>query len=115
MSRVTWHSPCPNYWSRDDDMKTHITDITQVIQLAVAPIFLLSEGVAPRCGFMSDNRELLKEATNKMTIYNTRRKKGFRCLFALVTVTVLAVPYLAFGAGRAVGQFGQLHGFWDAR
>ena len=46
-------------------MKTHITDITQVIQLAVAPIFLLSEGVAPRCGFVSDNRKLLKEAITR--------------------------------------------------
>ena len=31
--------------------------------------------------------------------YNTRRKKSFRCLFALVTVATLAVPYVALGAG----------------
>jgi hypothetical protein len=36
-----------------------------------------------------------------MTTYNTRRKKGFRCLFALVTVTTLAVSYVALGAGPA--------------
>ena len=41
-----------------------------------------------------------------MMTYNTHRKKGFRWLFALVTVTILAVPYLAFGAGRAVGRSG---------
>ena len=41
-----------------------------------------------------------------MTTYNTRRKKGFRCLFALVTVTILAVPYLAFGAGQSFGRSG---------
>jgi hypothetical protein len=49
----------------------------------------------------------LKEATyNKMTTYNTCRKKGFRCLFALVTVTTLLVPYLAFGAGQSFGRSG---------
>ena len=41
-----------------------------------------------------------------MTTYNTRRKKGFRWLFALVTVTTLAVPYLAFGAGQSFGRSG---------
>jgi len=41
-----------------------------------------------------------------MTTYNTLRKKGFRCLFALVTVTTLAVPYLAFGAGQSFGRSG---------
>ena len=41
-----------------------------------------------------------------MTTYNTRRKNGFRCLFALVTVTTLAVPYLAFGAGQSFGRSG---------
>jgi hypothetical protein len=40
-----------------------------------------------------------------MTTYNTRRKKGFRCLFALVTVATLAVPYVALGAGRAGPAF----------
>ena len=40
------------------------------------------------------------------TTYNTRRKKGFRCLFALVTVATLAVPYLAFGAGQSFGRSG---------
>jgi hypothetical protein len=39
-----------------------------------------------------------------MTTYNARRKKGFRCLFALITVTILAVPYLAFGAGQSFGR-----------
>ena len=39
-----------------------------------------------------------------MTTYNTRRKKCFRCLFALVTVTILVVPYLAFGAGQSFGR-----------
>lgn len=34
-----------------------------------------------------------------MMTYNTRRKKGFRYLFALVTVATLAVPYVALGAG----------------
>jgi len=41
-----------------------------------------------------------------MTTYNTLRKKGFRCLFALVTVTTLAVPYVAFGAGHAFRSSG---------
>ena len=41
-----------------------------------------------------------------MTTYNTRRKKGFRCLFALVTVTTLAVPYVALGAGHAFRSSG---------
>ena len=41
-----------------------------------------------------------------MTTYNTLRKKGFRCLFALVTVTTLAVPHVAFGAGHAFRSSG---------
>jgi hypothetical protein len=41
-----------------------------------------------------------------MTTYNTRRKKGFRCLFALATVTTLVVPYLAFGAGQPIDRSG---------
>jgi hypothetical protein len=41
-----------------------------------------------------------------MTTYNTRRKKGFRCLFALVTVTTLAVSYVALGAGPAFRNSG---------
>ena len=41
-----------------------------------------------------------------MTIYNTRRKKRFRCLFALVTVTILAVPYVVLGAGPAFRNSG---------
>ena len=41
-----------------------------------------------------------------MTTYNTLRKKGFRCLFALVTVTTLAVPYVALGAGHAFRSSG---------
>ena len=41
-----------------------------------------------------------------MTTYNTRRKKVFRCLFALVTVTTLAVPYVALGAGHAFRSSG---------
>jgi hypothetical protein len=41
-----------------------------------------------------------------MTTYNTRRKKGFRCLFALVTVTTLALPYVALGAGPAFRSSG---------
>lgn len=40
-----------------------------------------------------------------MTTYNTLRKKGFRYLFALVTVATLAVPYVALGAGRAGPAF----------
>src|SRR5262245_56793184 len=39
-----------------------------------------------------------------MTTYNTSRKKHFRCLFALVTVIVLAVPYVAFGAASTFGR-----------
>ena len=41
-----------------------------------------------------------------MTTYNTRRKRVFRCLFALVTVTTLAVPYVALGAGPAFRNSG---------
>ena len=41
-----------------------------------------------------------------MTTYNTHRKKGFSWLVALVTVTTLAIPYVAFGAGRASGTSG---------
>jgi hypothetical protein len=41
-----------------------------------------------------------------MTTYKMHRKKGFRCLFALVTVTTLAVPYLAFSAGQSFGRSG---------
>src|SRR5258705_5753069 len=41
-----------------------------------------------------------------MTTYNTLRKKGFRCLFALVPVTTLTVPYVAFGAGHAFRSSG---------
>ena len=33
-----------------------------------------------------------------MTTYSTHRKDGFRWLFAWVTVTTLAVPYVALGA-----------------
>ncbi len=40
-----------------------------------------------------------------MTTYNTRRKKGFRCLF-LVTVTTLVGPYVALGAGPAFRNSG---------
>ena len=43
-----------------------------------------------------------------MTTYNTRRKRVFRCLFALVTVTTLAVPYVALGAGHAFRNSGTL-------
>jgi hypothetical protein len=41
-----------------------------------------------------------------MTTYNTRRKRTFRCLFALVTVTTLAVSYVALGAGPAFRNSG---------
>ena len=41
-----------------------------------------------------------------MTTYNIRRKRVFRCLFALVTVTTLAVPYVALGAGHAFRSSG---------
>jgi hypothetical protein len=43
-----------------------------------------------------------------MTTYNTRRKRVFRCLFALVTVTTLAVPYVALGAGAAFRSSGRI-------
>ena len=46
-----------------------------------------------------------------MTAYNTRRKKGFRWLFALVTVTTLAVPYVALGAGPAIRHLHRFGGF----
>ena len=47
--------------------------------------------------------------------YNTGRKNGFSWLFALVTVTTLAVPYVAFGAGPTSGRSGsftasEMHG-----
>jgi hypothetical protein len=41
-----------------------------------------------------------------MMTYHTRRKKGFRCLFALVSVTTLAVSYVALGAGPAFRKSG---------
>ncbi len=41
-----------------------------------------------------------------MTTYSTRRKRVFRCLFALVTVTTLAVSYVALGAGAAFRNSG---------
>jgi len=41
-----------------------------------------------------------------MTTFNTHRKKGFRWLFALVTVTTLAFPYVALGAGPAFRSSG---------
>jgi len=41
-----------------------------------------------------------------MTTYNTSEKKRFRCLFALVPAIVLAVPYVAFGAGPTFGRSG---------
>jgi len=41
-----------------------------------------------------------------ITTYNTHRKKVFRCLFALVAVTTLAVPYVALGAGHAFRNSG---------
>ena len=41
-----------------------------------------------------------------MTTYNTRRKRVFRCLFALVTVTTLAVPYIALGVVMLSGTQG---------
>jgi hypothetical protein len=41
-----------------------------------------------------------------MTTYNTRGKKGLRCLFALVTVTTLIIPYVALGAGPAFRNSG---------
>ena len=59
-----------------------------------------------------------------MTTHNTRRKKCFQCLFALVTVATLAVPYLAFGAGpfrlrssrlKGTATFSPLWMFWWGR
>jgi hypothetical protein len=41
-----------------------------------------------------------------MTTYKTHRKKGFRRLFALVTITTLALPYVAFGAGQSFARSG---------
>ena len=41
-----------------------------------------------------------------MKTYNTCRKRVFRCLLALVTVTALAVPYVALGAGHAFRSSG---------
>ena len=38
-------------------MKTHITDITQVIQLAVAPVFLLGKGSQ----VAADSRQIIGE------------------------------------------------------
>ena len=43
-----------------------------------------------------------------MKTYNTRRKKDFQCLFALVTVITLAVPYVALGAGAAFRSSGRI-------
>jgi hypothetical protein len=43
-----------------------------------------------------------------MKTHNTRRKKGFRCVFALVTVITLAVPYVALGAGAAFRSSGRI-------
>jgi len=50
-------------------METHIADITHVIQLAVATVFLLSEVASRRCGLVSiegfqwnhDSRDLLND------------------------------------------------------
>jgi hypothetical protein len=53
------------------------------------------------------NRKKAFEGGNyKMTTYSPRRKKGFRWLFALVTVTTLAVPYAALSAGPAFRNSG---------
>jgi hypothetical protein len=41
-----------------------------------------------------------------MITYNRRSKKGFRCLFALVTVITLALPGLVFGASQSFGRSG---------
>ena len=41
-----------------------------------------------------------------MSTYNTRKKNGFRCLFASVTITTLAVSYVALGAGPAFRNSG---------
>jgi hypothetical protein len=43
-----------------------------------------------------------------MKTYNTRRKKGFRCLFAFITVITLVVPYVALGAGAAFRSSGRI-------
>jgi hypothetical protein len=43
-----------------------------------------------------------------MKTHNTRRKKSFRCVFALVTVITLAVPYVALGAGAAFRSSGRI-------
>ena len=42
---------------REDDMKTHIADIIQVIQLAVAPVFLLGKGSQ----VAADSRQIIGE------------------------------------------------------
>jgi hypothetical protein len=42
----------------------------------------------------------------KMTTHNAHRKKGLLCLFALVTITTLAVSYVALGAGPAFRNSG---------
>ena len=41
-----------------------------------------------------------------MTPFNSRRKNCFLCLLALVTVTTLALPYTALGAGQPFGGSG---------
>jgi hypothetical protein len=43
-----------------------------------------------------------------MTTYNPRRKKGLRCLFVLVTVTTLAVSYVALGASPGFRNSGSV-------
>jgi hypothetical protein len=46
-----------------------------------------------------------------MMTCNTDRRNGFRCLLALVTVTTLAVPYIALAAGQSFGRSGSgMHG-----
>ena len=43
-----------------------------------------------------------------MTTYNPRRKKGFRWLFALVSITTLSISYVALGAGPAFRNSGSV-------
>jgi len=46
-----------------------------------------------------------------MTTFNTCRKNRFPYLLALVTVTTLAVPFTALGAGQSFGRSGSgMHG-----
>jgi hypothetical protein len=101
--RFTWRCIAPA------TMESHLTDITRVIQLAIAPVFLLTAigtliaVLNVRLGRNVDRRRVLEEdlrgtADNKQTDEQRVRQRETRLLTRRIRLTYFAMLSAGFGA-----------------